>query len=66
MSFANGATSKSSGWKVNFDHGHHVNGTLSFPLDDITSTLKPGAKIMLHINQTDGDGQAMLDWEVAE
>ena len=39
-----------SGWKVNFDHGHHVNGTLSFPLADVAAALTPGAKIMVHIS----------------
>lgn len=55
-----------SGWKVNFDHGHHVNGTLSFPLADIAAALTPGTKIMLHISQPDGAGEAMFDWDVAE
>ncbi len=55
-----------SGWKVNFDHGHHVNGTLSFPLADIAAALTPGTKVMVHISQPDGAGQAMFDWDVAE
>ncbi len=55
-----------AGWKVNFDHGHHVNGTLSFPLAEIGAALTPGAQIMLHISQPDGAGQAMLEWEMAE
>lgn len=55
-----------SSWKVNFDHGHHVNGTLSFPLADVASALTPGAKVMVHIEQPDGGGNAMLNWDVHE
>jgi hypothetical protein len=53
------------GWKVNFDHGHHVNGTLSFDLSAVEPALAAGGKLMLHIGVPDG-GEAMLSWDLPE
>jgi len=55
-----------SSWTVNFDHGHHVNGTLSFPLAGLEDELTSGAEIMLHMNGAAGEGQAMFSWEIAD
>ena len=55
-----------SNWTVNFDHGHHVNGTLSFPLAGLEDEMTGGAEIMLHVNDAAGDGHTMFSWEIAE
>jgi hypothetical protein len=55
-----------SAWTVNYDHGHHVNGTLSFPLADVEEDLLGGGTVMVHINAPEGEGQAMFDWELHE
>jgi hypothetical protein len=54
-----------SGWKVNFDHGHHVNGTLSFDLAEVEPALSAGGTLMLHVGVPEG-GQAMLTWDLPE
>jgi hypothetical protein len=35
-------------------------------LSDVEGALTAGAKIMVHIDQADGGGSAMLEWEIAE
>ena len=52
-------------WKVNFDHGHHVNGTLSFPLEQVKTALTAGAKVELTVTQPDGGSPAVFSWDSA-
>jgi hypothetical protein len=61
-----GEETSATGWKVNFDHGHHINGTLSFPLADVAGTLTKGATVMIHIDKPDGEGHAMFNWELPD
>ena len=53
-------------WKVNFDHGHHVNGTLSFPLEQVKNALTDGAKVELTVAQPDGSSPAVFTWDSAK
>jgi hypothetical protein len=53
-------------WKVNFDHGHHVNGTLSFPLEQVKTALIDGANVELTVAQPDGGSPAVFTWDSAK
>jgi hypothetical protein len=66
MLMVGGKEIEASGWTVNFDHGHHVNGTLSFPLADVEEDLLGGGPVMVHIEDPAGGAQAMFSWEMDE
>jgi hypothetical protein len=35
-------------------------------LADVAAALTPGATVMIHIDQPDGEGHAMFSWELPE